>query len=434
MKMVHEEKVHPDSSYTFETTYDVPEIDEEKVYEENQIPLAMTISKKKLLYEFRCKVEDAILNNYMFRKETFQFSGATKNKEYLNGLTLWGVPILPSRGHESTDVVLMKFLEAKHFKLSEAFNLLQRTLKWRMEMGMEELLDEKLGSDLDELGHIGNAKAIKGHSLCYKTYGIYKNKDVYKERFESDDKYEDYLRWNIQFVERCVQTLDLRPGGSNSIILIVDLKDAPTPLIRELPILYKKTMSLFQDYYPGIIYRHIILNAPLWLLTFHAFQVRHLTQRNRGKFVFVRPLSVSKTLLKFIAPENLPVQYGGLKHEHDDELFPSNRRVLHQKVKPGTVECIQISVREAGMTVFWDLTVAGFEVSYKEEFIPDDDCSYQILIQKEKKLVKTIRNSFHVREPGKIVLYIENQTYTNKTVFCRHLIKPTVTSFTLSRK
>lgn len=86
------------------------------------------------------------------------------------------------------------------------------------------------------------------------------------------------------------------------------------------------------------------------------------------------------------------------------------------------------------MTVFWDLTVVGFEVSYKEEFVPDDDCSYQILIQKEKKLGKPIRNSFHVREPGKIVLHIENTTYKNKTVFCRHLIQPTVTNFTLSRK
>lgn len=429
VKMPHERRVHPASSFAEETTYNDQEIDQEKVYEENQIPLAMTISKKKALYEFRCKVEDAIQKNYIFKKDTFHFAQATKDKEYLNELSLWGVPLLPSKGHEATDVVLMKFLEARYFKISEAFNLLQRTLKWRMEMDMEEILDEKLGSDLEKLGHIGGTKAIKGHSLCYKRYGIYKNKDLYKERFDSQDKYEDYLRWNIQFMEGCVQTLDFRPGGTNSIILIVDLKDAPAPLIKELPILHKKTLALFQDYYPGIIYRHIILNAPLWLLTFHALQLRTLTNRNYGKFIFLRPFRVSKTLLKFIAPENLPVEYGGLKQEHD-ELFPSDhKKVLPQKVKAGAVECIQIPVHEVGMTVSWDLTVVGFEVSYKEEFIPDDECSYRILIQKEKKLEKTIRNSFHVREPGKIVLQIENPTYKNKTVFCRHIIQPTVTKF-----
>ncbi|KAK1355773.1 putative CRAL-TRIO lipid binding domain, GOLD domain, CRAL/TRIO domain-containing protein [Heracleum sosnowskyi] len=426
--MPHEEKVYP-----VENTYSDQESDGERVYVEKQIPLAMTISKNKVLYEFRCKVEDAIQNNYIFKKEPFHFTKSTKNKVYLNELRLWGVPLLPSKGHESTDVVLLKFLEARQFKLSEAFKLLQRTLKWRMEMDMEQILQEKLGSDLEELGHIGNTKAIKGHSVCYKKYGIYKNKDLYKGRFDSNDKYEDYLRWNIQFMERCVQTLDFRPGGTNSIISIIDLKDAPAPLIKELPTLHKKTLVLFQDYYPGIIDRHVIVNAPLWLLTFHALQLRTLTQINYGKFVFVRPLRVSKTLLKLIAPENLPVEYGGLKQEHD-ELFTSHKTVLHQKVKPGSVECIQIPVDKAGMTVSWDLTVVGFEVSYKGEFIPNDDCSYQVLIQREKKFGKTIRNSFHVREPGKIVLHIRNTTYKNKMVFCRHLIQPTVTNFTLSKK
>lgn len=255
--MPHEEKVYPASADMVETTYSDQESDEEKVYEEKHIPLAMTISKKKVLYEFRCKVEDAIQNNYIFKKETFHFKQATKNKEYLNELRLWGVPLLPSKGHEATDVVLMKFLEARQFKFSEAFSLLQRTLKWRMEMEMEQILHENLGSDLEELGHISTTKAIKGHSLCYKKYGIYKNKDLYKERFDSHDKYEDYLRWNIQFMERCVQTLDFRPGGTNSIISIVDLKDAPVPLIKELPILHKKTLVLFQDFYPGIIERHV---------------------------------------------------------------------------------------------------------------------------------------------------------------------------------
>lgn len=255
--MVHEGKVHPESTYKDEAIYNVHEIDQKKVYKEYHIPLAMTISKKKVLYEFRSKVEDAIQNGYILKKETFHFEHAKKDEEYLKELKIWGVPLLPSKGHEATDAVLMKFLEARCFKVSEAFHLLQRTLTWRMEIDMEELLQEKLGSDLDRLGCIGDTKAIKGQSLCYKYYGIYKDKDLYKERFNSDDKYEDYLRWNIQFIERCVQTIDFKPGGTNSIILIVDLKDAPTPLIKELPNLHKKTLALFQDYYPGIIYRHV---------------------------------------------------------------------------------------------------------------------------------------------------------------------------------
>lgn len=72
----------------------------------------------------------------------------------------------------------------------------------------------------------------------------------------------------------------------------------------------------------------------------------------------------------------------------------------------------------------WDVTVVGWDVTYMEEFIPDDDCSYKILIRKEKKIEECVRNSFYINEPGKIVLTIENRTYKRKKVFYRSKIKP----------
>ncbi|KAK1397885.1 CRAL-TRIO lipid binding [Heracleum sosnowskyi] len=423
--MTNAAKVFPASSDLVETTFNEQEIDQEfSTYPEYQVPPVMTFSKRKALSDFRSKLEDAIQNNYIFEKETSPFIQAAKDPEYLMDLSLWGVPLLPSKGHEATDIVLEKFLEATHFKISESLNLLQKTLIWRMKKGIEGILNEKFDTDLEEVGRIGNNKGIKGHSLCYNVYGIYKKKDTYKERFESYDKYEDFRRWNIQFMERCVQTLDFRPGGTNSIILIIDVKDAPAPLIKELPTFDKKMLILLRNYYPGIIYRQIIINVPLWLLTFHALQLLPLTKRT-NKFIFVRPLRVTKTLLKFIAPENLPVEYGGLEQENSESSQGNGKVVLH-KVRPGTVERFLIPVPQAGVTVFWDLTVVGFEVSYKEEFIPSDDCSYRILIQKEHRLEKYVRNSFYVREPGNIFLSIENATYKTKRAFCRHWIQSPV--------
>lgn len=84
------------------------------------------------------------------------------------------------------------------------------------------------------------------------------------------------------------------------------------------------------------------------------------------------------------------------------------------------------------MTVYWDVMVVGYEVSYTEEFIPDDDCSYRILVNKEKKMGKSVRNSFHIREPGTLVLRIENATFKKKLAFYRYSIKPTVTNLTFS--
>lgn len=78
------------------------------------------------------------------------------------------------------------------------------------------------------------------------------------------------------------------------------------------------------------------------------------------------------------------------------------------------------------MTITWDLMVLGNEVSYKEEFIPDDDCSYRVLLQEDKKMVESVRNSFHIREEGKIVVTISNPTYKKKTAFYRYKTKPSV--------
>lgn len=72
------------------------------------------------------------------------------------------------------------------------------------------------------------------------------------------------------------------------------------------------------------------------------------------------------------------------------------------------------------------MTVLAWEVHYKEEFVPYDEGSYSILIQKERKLTheeKTVCNSFKNNEPGKVVLTIDNFTYKKKKALYRYKIK-----------
>lgn len=81
---------------------------------------------------------------------------------------------------------------------------------------------------------------------------------------------------------------------------------------------------------------------------------------------------------------------------------------------------------QAGTTFIWDITVLGWDVNYKEEFVPTDECSYTIIVQKQKKLSSTegpIRNTFRTNEPGKIVLTIENCSNKKKKVFYRNKVK-----------
>lgn len=58
-------------------------------------------------------------------------------------------------------------------------------------------------------------------------------------------------------------------------------------------------------------------------------------------------------------------------------------------------------------------------MNYKEEFVPTDEGSYTIIIQKAKKMgsqEEPIRNSFKNSEPGKVALTIENNSFKKKRV------------------
>lgn len=74
------------------------------------------------------------------------------------------------------------------------------------------------------------------------------------------------------------------------------------------------------------------------------------------------------------------------------------------------------------------MTVVGYEVMYREEFVPDDDCSYTVLLQ-EKRMGETIRNSFYIREPGNIMITIANATYNKKKAFYRYKTSPVLSVY-----
>lgn len=79
------------------------------------------------------------------------------------------------------------------------------------------------------------------------------------------------------------------------------------------------------------------------------------------------------------------------------------------------------------------MTIVGNEVTYKAEFIPVDDCSYSVLLEKEKKMGKSVRNSFYIREPGNIVITIGNGTFKRRKVFYRYNSKAYVPVYTIAK-
>ncbi|CAN0927623.1 PATL6 [Linum grandiflorum] len=143
-----------------------------------------------------------------------------------------------------------------------------------------------------------------------------------------------------------------------------------------------------------------------------------LTQRTKSKFVISKEGNVAETLYKFIKPEDVPVQYGGLSRPgdlHNDPPKPASEF----SIKGGEKVNIQIEGIEAGATITWDIVVGGWEVEYSAEFVPNSEGSYTIAVEKSRKVgcnEEAIHNSYTAREGGKMVLSVDNSVSRRRKV------------------
>jgi hypothetical protein len=228
------------------------ETDEED--ESTTCSVEMNHKQKAALLGLRCKVEDAIRGNYLLGWPGNIAKEREKTREQLREITLWGVPLLPTKGHAGTDDVLLKFLRAKDFRVPDAFEMLRKTLKWRTEYQADRILEEKLGS------HLGNVVCLKsrdreGRPVCYVTYGAFNNREFYRKAYGSEERCNEFVRWRVQLMERCIQKMSFESGGVNSILQISDLNNSPRQNLKELRAVRKKTMILLQDNYPEFLHK-----------------------------------------------------------------------------------------------------------------------------------------------------------------------------------
>lgn len=246
--------------------------------------------EKKALVELKSKLEEAILGNNLIKEdepvtketetekkpqeeeeeekeesnpsdEQTQKINEEKNtcdekSDVEKEVFLWGVPLLPSKGTDSTDVILLKFLRAREFKVNEAFEMLQKTLSWRKKSNIDSILKEEFASDLESAA-LMNGVDHEGHPVCYNVFGVFENEELYQKTFGTEEKREQFLRWRCQVMEKGIQKLDLKPGGVSSLLQINDLKNSPGPAKKELRIATKQAVGILQDNYPELVAKNV---------------------------------------------------------------------------------------------------------------------------------------------------------------------------------
>ncbi|XP_057983081.1 patellin-6 [Malania oleifera] len=385
-------------------------------------------------------MEAAALRSPSFKEDTYFVSHLkSSEKKALQDLkdklaaaniesdSMWGIPI--SGGDERADVILLKFLRARDFRVADSLQMLQKCLGWRKEFEAETIVEEDLGfKELEGLVAYMSGFDREGHPVCYNAYGVFKDKDMYERIFGDEEKLKKFLRWRVQVLERGMNLLHFKPGGVNSLIQVTDLKDMPK---RELRVASNQILSLFQDNYPEMVARKIFINVPWYFSVLYSMFSPFLTQRTKSKFVISKEGNVAETLYKFIRPEDVPVQYGGLSRPSDLQHGPA-KPASEFTVKGGEKVNIQIEGIEAGATITWDIVVGGWDLEYGAEFVPTEDGSYTIAVEKPRKMAaseEAVHNSFTSREAGKMVLSVDNTASRKRKVAAyRYVVRKSTTA------
>ncbi|PKA58369.1 Patellin-3 [Apostasia shenzhenica] len=341
---------------------------------------------------------------------------------------IWGVPLL---GDDKSDTVLLKFLRARDFKVKDSLSMIKNSVIWRKQFGIESLLEEDLAVPELEKVVFYHGHDKEGHPVCYNVYGEFQDQELYAKAFGDDEKREKFLRWRILFLEKGIrQQLDFSPGGISTMVQVTDLKHVPGPGKKELRQATKKALSLLQDNYPEFAAKQVFINVPWWYLAYNRMISTFFTQRTKSKFVFAGPSKSAETLFRYISPEQVPVQYGGLSKDNDPE-FTTTDAVTEVTIKPSGKHIIELPATEPSLVV-WELRVLGWDVSYNAEFVPSAEGAYTVLVQKLRKFVATdepyVTTSFKVGEPGKIILTIDNATARKKKLLYRSKAKTSTDS------
>lgn len=379
-------------------------------------------SEKKSLNELKHLVRDA-LDNHQFGSVPKPEEDAAANES--EEVTIWGVPLL---GDDRSDVVLLKFLRARDFKVKDSLTMLKNTVKWRRDFKIDELVDEDLVDDLDKVVFM-HGHDREGHPVCYNVYGEFQNKELYNKTFSDEEKRKHFLRTRIQFLERSIRKLDFSSGGVSTIFQINDMKNSPGLGKKELRSATKQAVQLLQDNYPEFVFKQAFINVPWWYLVFYTVIGPFMTPRSKSKLVFAGPSRSAETLFKYISPEQVPVQYGGLSVDPCDcnPDFSLDDPASEVIVKPGTKQTVEIIIYEK-CEIVWEIRVIGWEVSYKAEFVPEEKDAYTVVVQKPRKMKPAdepvLTQSFKVNELGKVLLTVDNPTSKKKKLVYRFNVKP----------
>ncbi|KMT20173.1 hypothetical protein BVRB_1g001830 [Beta vulgaris subsp. vulgaris] len=208
-------------------------------------------------------------------------------------------------------------------------------------------------------------------------------------------------------------------------MLVIDLKRLTWYGNRDLYKVIYKFLQVLHDNYPEFVAKQLWINVSWWYRNYCRVYSMVFDLWNTNEIVvFSGQTKTMETLFRYISPAQLPVKYGGLSNDNEQDFRESNKQdiVSEVTIKPSGTQRVEFCFMKS-CNVLWELRVIGWDVIYDAKFVPNMKGSYITNISRPRKLTTSdglvISEGFRINEPGKLILTVHNTSSTKKKLLTR---------------
>ncbi|CAI5717983.1 unnamed protein product [Peronospora effusa] len=207
-----------------------------------------------------------------------------------------------------------RFLAGCEGDVEEAKERYAATMKWRKENDVDTILlrPSHVYADMKEcFTHFIHKKDRQGHLISYEFLGGQRKAlHDFTGRGVSED---EAIMHHVRMMEFMWNVIDPRPFPEGNMLKVYDIKGiSMVDLSSDVVNYTKKWGEVIATYNPERVYQVFLINPPSWFNLIWKLVSPLVNSKTRERIHVLRgQKDITKALLEFVAPENLPKEYGG---------------------------------------------------------------------------------------------------------------------------
>ncbi|KAG1691003.1 hypothetical protein DVH05_027285 [Phytophthora capsici] len=207
-----------------------------------------------------------------------------------------------------------RFLAGCEGDVEEAKERYAATLKWQKENDVDTILlrPSHVFTDMKEcFTHFTHKKDRQGHPISFEFLGGQRKAlHDFTARGVTED---EAIMHHVRMMEFMWNVIDPRPFPEGNMLKIYDIKGISMADLSSDVVNYtKKWGEVSATYNPERVYQIFIINPPTWFNLIWKLVSPLVNPKTRERIHVLRgQKDITKALLEFVAPENLPKEYGG---------------------------------------------------------------------------------------------------------------------------